>query len=285
MQKVFNGVVSFLSNPEKLVGMGDKIIIIIITLVIMKLVSRFGNIFIDKYFDKRKKSRFGLNERKADTLSALLKSILKYTIYIIGIITVLDEIGFETKTLLVGAGVGGVAIGFGAQSLVKDVINGFFILFEDQFSVGDYVTIEDMSGVVETIGLRVTRLKDFSGDLHIIPNGQITKVTNHSRDNSRASVVVQVGYDVDIDKALEVLNRVAEDVKRSSQDIVDGPTVLGVSDIVDGGVSISIIAHTKPLKNGGVEMMLRRRIKEEFDKENIGIDIPRRVVITDNGNN
>lgn len=285
MAAIFQRAVSFLSSPEKLVGIGDRIIAVIITLIIMKLISRFGDAFIDKYFDSRKKSRFALAPRKADTLSELLKSVLKYAIYIVGIITILDEVGIETKALLVGAGVGGIALGFGAQSLVKDVINGFFILFEDQFSVGDYITIEDMSGIVERIGLRVTKLKDFSGDLHIIPNGQITRVTNHSRDNSRAAVIVRVGCDVDVDRALAVLGRVAAQMKDSGGDIVDGPDVLGVSSIEDGGVSISVIAHTKPLKSAGVEMELRRRIKEEFDRENIGIDVPKRVIVTNHGNN
>lgn len=264
---------------------GDKIIRIIIIFIAMKIFTRIGYALINKFFKRQRQSKFGFDERKSDTLSELLKSIIKYVIYIVGTISILKEIGFDISTLLVGAGFGGIAVGLGAQSIIKDVLTGFFILFEDQFSVGEYVTIEGMSGVVEALGLRITKLKDFSGDLHVIPNGQITKVTNHSRDNSRALVDVEIGYEENIDKALQILTNISKEIEEENEFIVEGPKVLGVSELGDKGVKIRIIAKTKPLQQYDVERQLRKRIKESFDKENINIPYPTCVIVTKSGNN
>lgn len=285
MDELLTNIKLFFTDTDKLIGYGTTALKAVLIIIGVRLAVHFGSVIIDKFFQGQKQSRFGFNERKADTLSELLKSVLRYTLYIIGIISVLETVGFRTSTLLVGAGLGGVAIGFGAQSLVKDVITGFFILFEDQFAVGEYVTIDGMSGIVEAVGLRITKIKAFSGDLHIIPNGQIGRVTNHSRDNARALVDVEIGYEVNVNKALESLNRISENLKRENPDIVDGPTVLGVSELGDHGVTIRVVAKTKPMKHWGVEMELRKRIKDSFEKEEINIPYPTRVIITKSGNN
>lgn len=285
MSEVFQSIKDFFTNIDELIYIGQKILVVILILISIKILLHFGSIIIDKFFQRQKKSRFGFDSRKADTLGELLKSILRYTLYIIGILTILDQVGYDTSTLLVGAGLGGVALGFGAQSIVKDIITGFFILFEDQFSVGEYVTIDDMSGIVEVVGLRTTRVKGFTGDLYIIPNGQIGKVVNHSRDNIRALVDVEVSYDADINRTIEVLNTVSKEFKSSCEDIVEGPTVLGVSNLGESGVTIRVIARTKPMSQWNVEMDLRKRIKEAFDRESINIPYPTRVIITKNGNN
>lgn len=285
MSTKIDEVIAFFMDTNKLLDYGIVLLKIVLIWVGVKFLLHFGSIVIDKFFQSQKQSKFGFNERKADTLSELLKSVLRYGLYILGIITMLETVGFKTSTLLVGAGLGGVAIGFGAQSLIKDIISGFFILFEDQFSVGEYITIDSMSGIVEGVGLRITKLKSFSGDLHIIPNGQITKVTNHSRDNIRALVDVSIGYEVDIDKALKLLEEVSIDIKNSNEDIIEGPSVLGVQNLGEYGVTIRIIARTKPLKHWSVEMELRKRIKDIFQKESINIPYPTRVIITKSGNN
>lgn len=285
MAQLFQKLKIFSSDTRYILSLVNKLIVIILIIAAIKIIYHFGSILIKKFFQKQKASRFGFNDRKADTLSELLKSILKYTLYIFGILTVLDQIGFNTRALLLGAGLGGVALGFGAQSLVKDIITGFFIIFEDQFSVGEYITIGDMSGVVEAVGLRITRLKDFSGDLHIIPNGQITTVTNHSRDNARALVDVSVSYDTNMEKVLEVLKEITDSLKKDNQDIVDGPAILGVSNLGESGFSIRITARTKPTKQWGVEADIRKRVKDRFEKENIRMPVPARVIITKSGNN
>lgn len=285
MAQILQDIRTFFSDTDKLMGYGSAALKVLLIIAGVKLVVHFGNVIIDKFFQSQKQSRFGFNDRKADTLSELLKSVLRYVLYIVAILSALETVGFRTSSLLVGAGLGGIAIGFGAQSLVKDVISGFFILFEDQFSVGEYVSIDGMSGIVEAVGLRITKIKAFSGDLHIIPNGQIERVTNHSRDSVRALVDVEIGYDVNIDKALESLNRISEKIKSENTDIVEGPIVLGVSQLGESGVTIRIIAKTNPMKHWGVEMELRKRIKDTFEKENINIPYPTRVLITKSGNN
>jgi len=285
MAEFFNSIKTLFTDEQRVLGYGISAIKVILIIIIAKFLTYIGSVIIDKFFHQQKQYRFAVNKRKADTLSELLKSIMKYAVYIIAIISILEQIGIETRTLLVGAGVGGLAISFGAQSLIKDIITGFFILFEDQFSVGEYVEIDGMSGIVEAVGLRITKIKGFAGQLHIIPNGQIAKVTNYSRDNMRALVEVQVGYDVNIDRALQVLKGVAESMKKDMEEIVDGPNILGVSAFGESGVTITVVATTKPMAQWGVERELRKRIKESFDREKINISYPTRVIVTKSGNN
>src|SRR5699024_6993326 len=152
-------------------------------------------VVIDRTMNRRKKGIFYADEKKINTLSTVLKNIIKYIFYFIGLVMVLDMFNISTSSILATAGIGGLAIGFGAQSLVKDIITGFFILFEDQFSVGDYVKIGEYEGIVEELGVRVTKIRDFSGELHIIPNSNIGAVTNRTRGAMRALVKVSVAYE------------------------------------------------------------------------------------------
>lgn len=254
---------------------------IIAILIITKILTRVISSLIERFFAKQKQSRFGLSERKADTLSELLKSILRYALYFIAIVAIAEQLMPNgIKTVLAVTSVAGVAIGFGAQSLVKDVISGFFILFEDQFAVGDYIQIDGMSGIVETLGLRITKLRDFSGDLHIIPNGSITKVTNKSRGNMRALVDVDIAYEEDIDHAIKTIKNVSDEIKRDMEEVVEGPEVLGVTKLGESGITIRVTAKTTPMKQWGVEMELRKRIKYALDSEGIEIPYPRRVVVS-----
>jgi len=177
-------------------------------------------------------------------------------------------------SILAVAGIGSLAIGFGAQNLVKDVISGFFIIFEDQFGVGDYITINNFSGLVEEVGLRISKIRDFSGDLHIIPNGEIKTVTNHTRGSMRALVNVGIPYEEDVDRIINVLTQICEDIKKSRNDVIEGPTVLGITDFQDSQVLITIIAKTEPMKQWEVERDIRYRIKKVFDREKITFPYP-----------
>lgn len=252
---------------------------IIIIIILSKILIRFGSSIIERFFKKQKTSRFGLNQRKADTLSELLKSILRYVIYFIAIMWIFDSLGFNLTTVIAFTGAAGVAIGFGAQNLVKDIITGFFILFEDQFAVGDYIIIEGMSGIVEVLGLRITKIRDFSGDLHIIPNGSITKVTNKSRGNMRALVEFQIAYEEDIDNAIRVINRVNEEMKKNFKQIVDGPEVVGITNLGDFGITIRVTAKTLSMEQWGVEVELRKRIINALNLEGIEVPYLKRVVV------
>jgi moderate conductance mechanosensitive channel len=211
------------------------------------------------------------------TLEAILKSILRYTVYFFGIVGILTEV-FGTISLTF-AGIGGVAIGFGAQSLVKDIINGFFILFEDQYAVGDYINIDDKGGIVESIELRVTKIRDFNGDLHIIPNGLISKVTNHSRGDIRVLVEFDVPYDTEIDRVIRIVSEVCEKFKLKNNNMVEGPKVLGVSALKDSSITIKVMGKSKSMTQWDSEMELRREIKMALDREKIEAPYPKRKIV------
>lgn len=266
-------------NDKLLINYAISLLKAVIIFILIKITISLGNKLISRFFNKQKQSKFGINDKKADTLSELSKSILRYVMYFIGIIWILEALGLSIKTVIAVTSVAGVAVGFGAQNFVKDVISGFFILFEDQFSVGDYVEINGLSGFVETLGIRVTKLRDFSGDLHIIPNGSIAIVTNKSRGNMRALVDITISYEEDIDRAIDIIKMVNDEMKKEFKEIVEGPSVLGVTNFSDFGATIRIIAKTQPMKQWGIEMELRKRIKNALDKNNIAIPIPKRIIM------
>ncbi len=279
MDRVLNLVEKLFKTQDGQLNILGKGINIILIIILIKVLIKIVNVVIDKTVHKRKKSIFSVDEKKINTLTAVLKNIVKYTFYFIGIVMILDIFNINTASILATAGIGGLAIGFGAQSLVKDIITGFFILFEDQFSVGDYIKVGDFEGVVEELGVRVTKLRDFSGELHIIPNSNIGTVTNKTRGAMRALVKISVAYEEDIDRVIKVLDKVCMDMKDMDENIVEGPTILGVSDLGEYGIDITIVAKTNPMNQWGVERELRKRIKEAFDKEKIEIPYPRRVIL------
>ncbi|SHF32636.1 small conductance mechanosensitive channel [Caldanaerobius fijiensis DSM 17918] len=278
---MFNDI--FLNIPQKWIDIMWIAVKIIVAFIVTRLTLLLLYKAVDKFFRNYKSSKFNISERKIKTMGTLVKNISKYVIYFIFVTIVLSFFNIKIESLLTVAGIGGLAVGFGAQSLVKDVITGFFILFEDQFGVGDYITVDKYSGIVEEVGLRVTKIRDFSGAIHIIPNGQITSVTNHNAGNMRALVEISVAYKEDLDKVQNVLQMVCDEVREEMSDkIVDGPTVLGVSGIGSGAVNITIVAIAKPMKHWEVERELRLKIKEAFDKE--GIEMPyNKVVIYNEG--
>ncbi|MDK2918841.1 MAG: moderate conductance mechanosensitive channel [Candidatus Petromonas sp.] len=274
----FNRTVDFYTNPERLAGIIGGAIKILLILIASKIAIKFMIVIIDKFFENRERLRIKLEENRIKTLKSILKSIARYTIYFIAALPILDTVGVDIKGLIAAAGIGGLAIGFGAQNLVRDVITGFFILFEDQFTVGDYVDFDGKSGIVEEMALRVTKIRDFSGDLHIIPNGAISKVTNRCRGNMRAKVDISIAYEEDIENAIEVLNKASQELLKETDAIVEGPTVLGVTSFGASDVVITTIAKTKPMSQWEVERLMRKRFKQAFDKAGIEIPYPKRVV-------
>ncbi|KLU59152.1 putative MscS family protein YkuT [Peptococcaceae bacterium CEB3] len=224
----------------------------------------------------RRKRKVLLDERKANTLFPLLRSVVFYVITFSVLVNILQWVfHFNTGTLLASAGVLGVALGFGSQSLVKDIIAGFFILFEDQFAVGEYITTGTFSGVVEEIGLRTTRLRDWGGELHILPNGSISGVTNFNRGKMRAMVDIHVPYDQDLDHALEVMHSVCTEVGREyAANIVEAPTVQGVIQFGEHNAVLRVVAYTKANAQWELERELRRRIHRAFLREGVRVPVP-----------
>lgn len=247
---------------------------IILIIIVMYVATRIIDKFIDKTIKKQEQFRFSLDKKRSKTIGAILKSVSKYSIYFFGIIGILTQF-FGDKflsTISVGvASIGGVAIGFGGQNLVKDVINGFFILLEDQYSVGDYITVDKDSGIVESIELRITKLKDFNGDLHIIPNSKITNVTNHSKGPKSITVDVSIAYEESIDKAIGVINSTCDKFSDKNEDVVEKPKVVGVTELTASGVTIRVKGTVKNMKQFDNETRLRKFIKEGLDKAKIEI--------------
>ncbi|WP_243277849.1 mechanosensitive ion channel family protein [Clostridium yunnanense] len=249
-----------------------KTFTIVVIMFIMYISIRIGNSIIDKFVKKQIESehRFTMDEKKASTIGELLKSILKYTVYFFGIVGILS--GLFNGISLTFASIGGVAVGFGAQSIVKDLINGVFILFEDQYAVSEYVTIGSFSGIVESIGIRTTKLRDFSGDIHLIPNGTVSTVTNHSRGNMRVMIEIEVGYEENVDRAIDTINQVCDTYSRENDNIIDKPQVVGVTSLSQTGIAIRVLGSAKSMMQWAVERDLRKAIKLEFDRR--GIKIP-----------
>lgn len=216
--------------------------------------------------------------RRRNTLLSLINNIIRYTIYFIFILMTLQVLQFHIETLLAGAGIAGLAIGFGAQSVIKDLLTGFFILFEDQYGVGDYVTINGQTGTVTQIGIRLTRLQVWTGELESIPNGMVQQVTNYSRTNSIAVIDVGVNYQTDLQQAMKLLDEVMQEVKAESPDLVGAINVLGVQAFQADDVLLRATAECNPMTHYGVRRLAQLKIKEAFDKAGIDIPVPQRVV-------
>ena len=252
------------------------IIQIILIIVFAKIITRIADAVVDRWMNKSSRT-LKVNERRAKTVGVLIHNIIKYTINFFVILMILEQLGFKLAPVLAGAGVLGLAIGFGAQNLVKDVISGFFIIFEDQFGVGDQITINNFTGVVEEIGLRITKLRSWTGELHIIPNGTIQEVTNFSTHNSVAVIDIGVAYEEDLERVNKVLESILSESFKEVQDMVKPPEILGVQNFGPSEVIMRIVAETKPMLHYSVARKLRAKIKEGFDREGIEIPYPRMV--------
>ncbi|MGI6662073.1 MAG: mechanosensitive ion channel family protein [Bacillota bacterium] len=241
-------------------------LVVLITGVLVKI----GDSLIDRLLTRGAKlGGAHFDEARGKTLASLLKSALRYVVSTVAILTVLQLLGIDIKALLGGVAIVGLAVGFGAQSLVKDVITGFFIIYERQYDVGDYITAAGLSGVVQEVGLRTTKLRDWSGDVHIIPNGMIDKTTNASAWASRALVKIPLAHDVDVRRAMAIMQEVCDEVRKEFPVIIDGPRPLGIGDMDAFGVTVNVWARTQPLQQWAIERELRLRIKEALDREGI----------------
>jgi small conductance mechanosensitive channel len=259
-------------------AIGMKILQILFTLFLCWVLIRLSHKLINKVLEAQvQRKKLAMSERKASTLSTVAGSILKYVIYFIGLVSVLKQLGVPTESLLVIASAGSVAIGLGAQGIAGDMMEGFFILFEDHYAVGDVVTIQGITGTVESVTLRSTTLRDAMGSVHIIPNGSIGTVTNNCREFINAVVTVGIAYGESIDRAIEVLK---DEMTKTTDiaDILETPAVAGVAGLDDSCVTLKIVAKCKVKTALGVEAELRRRIKNRFDQEGIEIPFPQQVV-------
>lgn len=274
-------ILSFGVSPgDLLLGPWRGYIHALMLIVAAHFTIRFGTLIIDGVFDRAETDERVTDKARAKTGRGLLKSVLRYTVDIAAWILVLSNLGINTTGLLASVGVAGIAIGFGAQSLVRDVITGFFILFEDQFFVGDYIETAGVSGIVQEIGLRVTKIQDFGGQVHIIPNGQIDKVTNYSVGPMRVMFEIPIAYGEDVNKAIETIEKVCQEFAQGDERIVDEPKVLGVTGWSDSAYNITVWGRAQPMQQWAVGRDLRRAIKLALDEAGIKPPYPTRVWIT-----
>jgi len=212
-------------------------------------------------------------EQRITALTSVLRSVVSFVIFLIAGFLILGEVGLNLAPLLAGAGIVGVALGFGAQSLVKDFLSGLFILVEDQFGVGDIVDLEQQtSGTVEAVSLRTTRLRAADGTVWHVPNGEIRRVGNKSQHWSRALLDIDVAYDTDVEHASSVIKRVADGLWKERDDIIEEPEVWGVESLGPNSVVIRLVVKTLPSDQYAVSRELRQRLKAAFDEE--GIEFP-----------
>jgi len=219
-------------------------------------------------------SREGIRKR-TKTLVGVLMGTGKVFIVLIVVFMIMSEFDINITPILAGLGIAGVAVGFGAQYLIRDLIAGIFVILENQYRVGDVVKVADIAGLVEEVNLRKTVLRDLDGIVHHVPNGEIRVASNYSRHFSRVNLNISVAYGTDLDHAIRVINRVGKELakdKEWSQRIISAPQVLRVNNLGDSGIDIKILGDVKPLEQWGVMGELRLRLKKAFDKE--GIEIP-----------
>ncbi len=248
-----------------------KLIFIGITIVIAKiLVTMLNRIFSDKIVNKFPETT---NKSKAKTIISLTRNLMRIVIYFIAATMILDKLGVNTSSIIAAAGVGGIAIAFAAQSLVKDVINGTFILLENQFDIGDLVTIAGSTGNVADINLRTTTLKEFTGSVHIIPNGVIDKVINHSKNPMRSDVVFTVGNNVNYGDLEKLLNKIYDQAVIDKDFYVEKPVTVGVDNLGEFSYTVTVAGYTQPGSQVEGQRYLRSKILKLLQENNIKTNI------------
>jgi small-conductance mechanosensitive channel len=228
----------------------------------------------------------GLRAQQIQTLASVINSIGTFVILFVATLQILPYLGLNLGPLLASAGIAGLAIGFGAQTLVHDFINGFFVLLEDQYNIGDTIRVAGVKGAVEDMTLRRTVLRDDDGTVHVIPNSQIQIVSNMTRDWAQIAMKIVVAYSEPSDKIVSLLQQVGNEVRHDpsfQQDIVSDVQVPGIDRVGNGEAEYLLLVKTKPNKQYGVSRELRRRIKECFDKNNVQTALAGRVYVRDMG--
>lgn len=263
-------------------------LVVVLALTVMWLVHRTlprairMTVSSDRFVDVSDSIALDEQRKRAETLSRVLVRVLDIVAVFVAVLLVLGELEIPLGPLLASAGIVGVALGFGAQSLVRDTLAGMFILIENQYRAGDVVTVAGVSGTVEGVGLRRTVLRDIDGIVHSVSNGEIVISSNMTRGWSRVNLNVSVGYDQDLDRARAVIDRVGAELAADpdwATLILEPPKVLRVDAFEESGIALKVLATTKPMKQWEVAGELRQRIKVAFDAEGIEIPFPHRTVV------
>lgn len=257
---------------------------IVIILVVAYIAHKISGRFIEKIV-RRLVTDGGDGEQaekmREDTLIQIFNGTASIVIVAVAGITILSELGIEIGPLLAAAGIVGIALGFGGQYLIRDIITGIFLILENQYRVGDSVCFDTTCGTVERISLRKTQLRDLSGTVHHVPHGEIKRVSNLSMQFARVNMNIGVSYSSDIEKVIAVVNQIGKELASDplwSEFIIKEPAFLRVESFEDSAIMVKILGETKPLKNLDVAGEFRKRLKIAFDREGIEIPFPQRVV-------
>ncbi|MFA6076082.1 MAG: mechanosensitive ion channel family protein [Negativicutes bacterium] len=250
-------------SPEFILEWIGRLVHIVIVIAVAYVMLLVINLAI-------KKALMPINNMTADdnnrvmTLCTLARSLARYVVIFIALLSILQELGVNTTSILAGASMIGLAVGVGSQNLIRDFLTGFFILMENQYDVGDYIVVGDMSGTVEAVNLRFTKLRADNGAVHILPNSSVVKVTNMSRGAMAATVTVPFKYEINIFAAAALLNDVCIKAKEANEYIIEGPSVVGITDMKPDGLIFTVAAKVKPTTQFNVEVYLREAIQLAF---------------------
>jgi len=250
---------------------------IVVILVLMLVAVKAAQLVAARLLGKWQKGKDDEYRKRTDTLASVVRHLLNVTIIAVGAVMILGELGVKIGPILAAAGIAGVAVGFGAQHLIKDIISGFFIILEDQIRVGDVVQVAGKGGLVEAVNLRMTILRDLAGNVHFVPNGSIDAVTNMTKDYSRYVFDIGVAYREDVDEVIEVIKQVDQDLRSDAQfadDILEPIEILGLDQFADSAVVIKARTKTRPIKQWAVAREFNRRLKKKFDEKGIEIPFP-----------
>jgi small conductance mechanosensitive channel len=275
MSEIFKNITSWLTAS------GIKVLGILIALIILSQMSRWIVKWLERLVPEKDSLQATEAKKRAQTLGNILRHAFLIVIFFIAILTILGELGIQLGPLLATAGIGALAIGFGAQGLVKDVISGFFIILENQYRIGDAIEVAGVSGLVESVSLRKTVLRDLEGRVHTVPNGEIKVVSNLSKEWSRAVVDIGISYRDDVDHIIDLLGQIGRELAGEEpyqSAILESPQILGVERFGESQLVIRMIVKTMPLKQWEVGRELRRRIKNRFDEKGIQIPPPHRIL-------
>ncbi len=271
-----------IENAENwLVTSGIRVVAILIGAFLISAGASFLSRRAERLFDDDDPTTMNAREKRAATLGKVIRNTIRVAAWVIALLLILREIGIDIAPMLAGVGIAGIAIGFGAQSLVRDIVAGLFILVENQFDVGDVVRVAGVAGKVEKITLRSTTLRDSEGKVHIIPNGKMDVVTNMTRTFSKFVIDIGVAYEEDVDEVMTVIKKVGDEMNADAEigSKIIGPfEVLGVQDLADSAVVIRAQFTTKPIEQWGIGREFRRRIKKAFDERGISIPFPQRTL-------
>lgn len=283
--KMWTSITDFFNNISEY---ADDVLIALIKIIGIIVLARIIIVMLKRVMRRVVKSRMARKpqstiSKKAETVQTVTDSVVKYIIYFFAAMGILDVLGLGSavSSMLAAAGISGIVIALGAQSLVKDIMSGMFMLFENQLTIGEYVKLGDEEGTIDAITLRTTTIIKFTGESVTIPNGSIGTVVNYSRGGHLAVIDIPISYDTDIEQAGKIMQNAGLDYMAAHDNILEEPHVLGIMKFDDSKMVIRMIIRVAPLTHWETERALRKEIKEAFDKNGVGHPYPHHVVLND----